>query len=199
MSIDWVALSVFIIFFVAVTIIGFVAARWRRGDLNLIHEWGLAGNRFGTLVTWFLLGGDLYTAYTFITVPGAAYAKGAIAFFAVPYTIITYPIVFVFMPRLWAVAKKHAYITASDFVRGRFESHLLALAVALTGILATMPYIALQLYGMEVSIGEMGINPEIALIVAFLILAAYTFFSGLRAPALIAVVKDTMIWIVVLV
>ena len=196
---DWTALTVFIVFFALVTVIGFLAARWRRGDLNLIHEWGLGGSRFGTLVVWFLLGGDLYTAYTFIAVPAKAYSAGAIAFFAVPYTIITYPIVFVFMPRLWAVAKRHGYVTTSDFVRGRFNSHLLALAIAITGILATMPYIALQLYGMEVSIGEMGISPEIALTVAFIILAAYTFFSGLRAPALIAIVKDTMIWIVVIV
>jgi solute:Na+ symporter, SSS family len=199
MPIDWVALVVFILFFALVTVIGFIAARWRRGDLDLIHEWGLAGGRFGTLVTWFLLGGDLYTAYTFVAVPAVAYGKGAIAFFAVPYTIIVYPIVFIFMPRLWSVAKKHGFITASDFVRGRFDSHLLALAVALTGILATMPYIALQLYGMEVSIAEMGINPEVALLAAFIILAAYTFVSGLRAPALIAIVKDTMIWIVVIV
>jgi SSS family solute:Na+ symporter len=197
--VDVTALVVFIVFFALVTVIGFVAANWRRGDLNLIQEWGLAGSRFGTLVTWFLLGGDLYTAYTFVAVPGVAFGKGAIAFFAVPYTVIVYPIVFIFMPRLWAVAKKHGYVTASDFVRGRFDSHLLALAVAVTGILATMPYIALQIYGMEVSIGEMGINPQIALIVAFLILAAYTFVSGLRAPALIAIVKDTMIWIVVFV
>jgi SSS family solute:Na+ symporter len=197
--IDWQALSVFIVLFAIVTALGFVAARWRRGDLSLLHEWGLGGSRFGTLIIWFLLGGDLYTAYTFIAVPGKAFANGAIAFFAVPYTIITYPLVFIFMGRLWSVAKRHGYVTASDFVRGRFDSHLLALAVALTGILATMPYIALQLYGMEVSIGQMGINPEIALVVAFLILAAYTFVSGLRAPALIAIVKDVMIWIVVLV
>jgi solute:Na+ symporter, SSS family len=199
MPTDWVALSVFVVFFALVTVIGFVAARWRRGNLDLIHEWGLAGGRFGTLVTWFLLGGDLYTAYTFVAVPALAFGQGAIAFYAVPYTIIVYPVVFIFMPRLWAVAKKHGFITASDFVRGRFDSHLLALAVALTGILATMPYIALQLYGMEVSIFEMGIKPEYALIAAFIILAAYTFVSGLRAPALIAVVKDTMIWIVVIV
>ncbi len=199
MTIDWVALTVFIVFFALVTIIGFIAASWRRGDLNQIHEWGLAGGRFGTLVTWFLLGGDLYTAYTFVAVPALAFGKGAIAFFAVPYTIIVYPIVFIFMPRLWAVARKHQYVTASDFVRGRYGSHLLALAIALTGILATMPYIALQLYGMEVSIAEMGINPEMALIVAFVLLAAYTFFSGLRAPALISIVKDVMIWTVVLV
>jgi SSS family solute:Na+ symporter len=198
MKTDWVALGVFVVMFLLVTVIGFLAARWRRGDLNQIHEWGLAGGRFGTLVTWFLLGGDLYTAYTFVAVPALAFGKGAIAFFAVPYTIIVYPLVFLFMPRLWAVARKHGYITASDFVRGRFDSHWLALAVAFTGILATMPYIALQLYGMEVSIFELGINAEIALIVAFVILAAYTFFSGLRAPALIAVVKDAMIWIAVL-
>jgi SSS family solute:Na+ symporter len=60
--INWVALAVFSFFFVLVTVLGFVAARWRRGDLDLLHEWGLAGRRFGTIVTWFLLGGDLYTA-----------------------------------------------------------------------------------------------------------------------------------------
>jgi solute:Na+ symporter, SSS family len=184
---------------VIITVLGFVAANWRKGDLNLLHEWGLGGSRFGTLITWFLLGGDLYTAYTFVAVPGLVYGKGALGFYALPYTIITYPLVFLFMTRLWAVAKKHGYVTASDFVRGRFESHGLALAIAFTGILATLPYIALQLYGIEVSIAEMGINPEIALTVAFIILAAFTFVSGLRAPALIAVVKDAMIYLLIII
>src|SRR6266571_201823 len=103
--IDWVALSVFIFFFLLVTVLGFVAARWRRADLNQLHEWGLAGRRFGTVITWFLLGGDLYTAYTFIAVPGLIFASGAIGFFAVPYTIIVYPLVFILMPRFWAVCK----------------------------------------------------------------------------------------------
>ncbi|HEX9036994.1 MAG TPA: sodium:solute symporter [Ktedonobacterales bacterium] len=199
MNPDWVALSVFIVLFALVTIMGFVAANWRKGDLNILHEWGLGGSRFGTVVTWFLLGGDLYTAYTFIAVPGLVYGKGAIGFFALPYTIIVYPLVFLLMPRLWAVARKHGYVTASDFVRGRFDSHSLALAVAFTGILATLPYIALQLYGIQVSIAEMGVNPEIALTIAFVILAAFTFVSGLRAPALIAVVKDVMIYLLIII
>lgn len=83
---------------------------------------GLGGRSFGTWVTWFLLGGDLYTAYTFVAVPAAIYAAGAAGFFAVPYTIITYPLVFTFLPRLWSVAHKHGYVTSSDFVRGRFGS-----------------------------------------------------------------------------
>ena len=185
----WQAIAVFVVLFLVVTVLGFYAARWRRGDLALLHEWGLAGSRFGTVVTWFLLGGDLYTAYTFI---------------AVPYTIIVYPFVFVVMPRLWSVARRHGYITPADFVRGRYDSQALALAVAVTGILATMPYIALQLIGIQVVIAAMGITgqgivADLPLIIAFLILAAYTYTSGLRAPAMIALVKDLLIYITVFV
>jgi SSS family solute:Na+ symporter len=117
MNLNWTAFIVFLLFFLLVTVIGFYSVRWRQGNLELLDEWGLAGRRFGTLITWFLLGGDLYTAYTFIAVPASMYGKGAIGFFAVPYTILIYPFVFVVMPRLWSVAKKHGYITASDFVR----------------------------------------------------------------------------------
>jgi len=199
MKFDPVAFTVFIVFFILITVLGFVAARWRRGDLNSIQEWGLAGRRFGTVVTWFLLGGDLYTAYTFIAVPGAVFLQGALGFFAVPYTILVYPIIFILMPKFWSVCKQHGYVTASDFVRGRFGSGGLALGVALTGILATMPYIALQLFGIQVSIAQLGFPVEISLIVAFLILAAYTYTSGLRAPAMIALVKDVMVLTVVVV
>ncbi|MCL4319321.1 MAG: sodium:solute symporter [Firmicutes bacterium] len=183
---------------------GFMASRWHRGDLNLIEEWGLAGRRFGTFVTWFLLGGDLYTAYTFIAVPALVYGAGAFGFFAVPYTIVVFPIMYVVMPRLWRVSKQHSYVTAADFVRGRFDSSLLALAVAITGILATMPYIALQLTGIQAVLQAMGlagtgILKDLPLIIAFIILAAYTYTSGLRAPALTAILKDILIYITVIV
>jgi SSS family solute:Na+ symporter len=198
------ALVVFVLLFALVTAMGFFASRWRRGDLDQLHEWGLGGRRFGTIVTWFLLGGDLYTAYTFVAVPALVYGAGAIGFFALPYTVITYPFVFVVMPRLWSVSHKHGFITAADFVRARFGSGTLALAVAATGILATMPYIALQLVGIQVVLGAMGLGgsggfaADLPLIVAFAILAAYTYSSGLRAPAMIAVVKDTIIYVAVL-
>jgi solute:Na+ symporter, SSS family len=200
---DGAALGVFAFFFAAVTVMGFVAARWRRGDLDHLHEWGLGGRRFGTFVTWFLLGGDLYTAYTLIAVPALVYAVGAYGFFAMPYTVFVYPIVFLTMPRLWNVCRKHGWITSADFVEGRYGSRGLALAVALTGVLATMPYIALQLVGLEVvfeamGLGALGIGHETPLIIAFVILALYTYSSGLRAPALIAFVKDAMLYVTVL-
>ena len=202
MQIDWTALTVFIALFAFITIIGFFAGRWRRGDLDQLHEWGLGGRRFGTIVAWFLIGGDLYTAYTFIAVPALLYGAGALGFFAVPYTVMIYPLLYLVFPRLWSVSHKHGYVTSADFVRGRFGNRWLALAVACTGILATMPYIALQLVGMQVVIGAMGVDTsgimgDLPLIIAFVILAAFTYSSGLRAPAMIAVVKDTLIYITV--
>lgn len=199
MTVNWIALAVFVLFFGGITLLGFMASRWRQGDLDLLHEWGLAGGKFGTLVTWFLIGGDIYTAYTFIAVPALAFGAGAIAFFAVPYTTIIYPMTFVVFPRMWSVCRRHGYLTAADFVRGRFGNRWLALAVALTGLVATMPYIALQLVGLQVIIGAMGVETsgvvgDLPLIVAFVILAVFTYKSGLRAPAAIAVVKDLMIY-----
>ncbi|HVV64530.1 MAG TPA: sodium:solute symporter [Rhizomicrobium sp.] len=208
MKADPVAITVFLGLCALVTAMGFVAARWRRGDLDYLHEWGLGGRRFGAIVTWFLLGGDLYTAYTFVAVPALMFGAGAMGFFAVPYTVLVYPLLFVVFPRLWSVARKHGYVTAADFVRGRFGNHWLALAIAATGILATMPYIALQLVGMETVIAGLGIPtafavggvaiPDAPLFIAFVALAAYTYNSGLRAPAMISVVKDGLLYVTVL-
>ena len=203
MTLNVTATVVFVALFLFVTWIGFVAARWRKADLNILHEWGLGGRRFGTVVTWFLLGGDLYTAYTFIAVPALVYGKGAIGFFAVPYTILIYPILFLVFPKLWTIAHQKGHVTAADFVGDRFGSRYLGLAVAVTGIIATMPYIALQLVGMEVVIGALGFPTQgfaghLPLIIAFVILAAFTYTSGLRAPALIAVVKDALIFITII-
>ena len=69
MGVNFTALIVFVVLFLFVSWLGFAAARWKRGDLDQLHEWGLGGRRFGTLITWFLVGGDVYTAYTFIAVP----------------------------------------------------------------------------------------------------------------------------------
>ncbi|MFI7597548.1 monocarboxylate uptake permease MctP [Actinoplanes sp. NPDC049681] len=197
---------VFTLLFLLVSGMGFVAARWRAPqDMAHLDEWGLGGRSFGGWITWFLVGGDLYTAYTFVAVPALIFGAGAAGFFAVPYTVIIYPLFFLILIRLWSVSHRHGFVTPADFVRTRFDSPTLALLVAITGIVATMPYIALQLVGIEAVLKTMGVTGESALarhapiIVAFAILAAYTYQSGLRAPALIAFVKDTLIYIVIIV
>ena len=197
---------IFTVLFLLVSAMGFVAARWRAPqDMAHLDEWGLGGRSFGGWITWFLIGGDLYTAYTFVAVPALMFGAGAAGFFAVPYTVIIYPLFFLILIRLWSVSHRHGFVTPADFVRTRFDSPTLALLVAITGIVATMPYIALQLVGIESVLKTMGVTGDsiiarhLPIIIAFAILAAYTYQSGLRAPALIAFVKDTLIYIVIIV
>src|SRR5919199_275540 len=200
MSEHKVEIAVFLVLFLLVSGMGFVASRWRKAEsMAHLDEWGLGGRSFGSWVTWFLVGGDLYTAYTFVAVPALVFGAGAAGFFAVPYTIVAYPIVFLVVIRLWSVSHVHGYVTPADFVRGRFGSPTMALLVAITGIVATMPYIALQLIGIEAVLKTMGINGNWPIILAFAVLAAYTYNSGLRAPALIAFVKDALIYLVIIV
>src|SRR3982751_6667348 len=191
---------IFTVLFLLVSGIGFMAARWRAPkDMAHLDEWGLGGRSFGAWITWFLVGGDLYTAYTFVAVPALMFGAGAAGFFAVPYTVVIYPLVFLVVIRLWSVSHVRGFVTPADFVRSRFDSPTMALLVAITGIVATMPYIALQLVGIEAILKAMGVEGEFPLIVAFIILAVYTYNSGLRAPALIAFVKDALIYLTIIV
>jgi SSS family solute:Na+ symporter len=110
------------------------------------------------------------------------------------------------MARLWSVSHRHGYVTPADFVGGRYGSKSLSTAVAVTGIVATMPYIALQLVGIKAVLTVLGLGSganvftqDLPLIIAFVVLAAYTYTAGLRAPAAIAVVKDLLIYIAVIV
>ncbi len=195
-----IELTIFTALFLLIAVMGFAAARWKPGEtMHHLDEWGLGGRKFGTWVSWFLIGGDLYTAYTFVAVPALMFGAGAIGFFAVPYTIVLYPLVFLVLIRLWSVSHRHGFVTSADFVRARFDSRGLALVISLTGLVATMPYVALQLVGVQAVLATMGVSGKWPLVLAFLVLALFTYSSGLRAPALIAFVKDTLIYIVIIV
>lgn len=194
---------ILVLLVLAVSALGFGAARWRGGRLATMDEWGLGGRSFGTVVSWFLIGGDLYTAYTFIAIPALVYGAGPFAFFALPYTTVAYPFGLAVLGRFWSVAHRRGYVTAADFVRERHGDRGLEVAVALTGVCALFPYIALQLVGMKTIFLQLGggfaaNGGLLALAIAFLLLAAYTYTSGLRAPALIAFVKDTLIYVTII-
>jgi len=207
-NVNAVVFTIVLVLFVIVTVVGFGASRWRRPPVMAhLNEWGLAGRGFGTFITWFLLGGDLYTAYTFIAVPALVFGSGSIGFFAVSYSIMAFPVAFIFLPRLWSICRVHNWVTPGDFIRGRYGSRGLALAMAFTGILSLMPYIALQLVGINAVLTVMGVGTsstntyvkDLPLFIAFVVLAIFTYVSGLRAPAAIAFIKDTLIYVFVLV
>ena len=183
------------------SLLAVTARRLRPSDrLPSLEGWALADRSLTTGWTWLLLGGTVYTAYTFTAVPGLAYGNGAPAFFAVPYTVIVCPLAFVLLSRLWSVARRHGYITAADFVRGRYGSPPLALVVALTGILATMPYLALQLLGIRAVLTAGGLYPhgatgDLVMVAVFAGLGVDTYRHGLRAPTVISALKAVAVFV----
>lgn len=178
-----------------------VAARkfHRRDALPSLEGWALADRSLGPVWTWLLLGGSVFTAYTFTSIPGLVYGHGASGFFALPYTVIVCPLAFVLLPKLWSVARLHGYVTVADFVRGRYGSPPLALMIALTGILATMPYLALQLLGIRAVLAAGGLYPrgvtgDLVMVALFTGLAVATYRYGLRAPTVISAMKGVAIF-----
>lgn len=199
-----VSISVFLVLFFGISSLGFLATRWMKGDLSQLAEWGLAGRRFGAVLTWFLLGGDLYTAYTFVALPAFLFGAGAVGFFSIPVSVLAFTSVFLVFPKVWTICAERRFTTAADMVEGVYGSRMLALIVALTGIVATIPYIALQLVGLEVVFAGLGLgadvslfgfNIELPLFVAFAVMAAFTYNGGLRAPTIVAIVKDVLVWV----
>lgn len=189
---------VFTVLLIVTLILGFGAAYWRRPrTMHSLEEWGVGGRAFGNWVTWFLLGGSTFTAYTFVAVPALVYGVGAIGFFAVPFALITTPVVYLMSTRIWSVSHRHGFVTSSEFARARFGSRGLAALIAVTGIAATMPYIAVQLVAMQAVFRTIGFTGEWPLLVSLGIVSISTFRSGLRAPALLSIAKDVLLaWLI---
>ena len=184
----------------SVVLIGFIAGR-NKSSRSSVEEWSVGGRRFGSLLVWLLVGADLYTAYTFLGLTSTAFSAGSIAFFAIPYTIIAFFVSYFYLPKLWEVSNKHKLTTLADYAKGRFDSKFLSLLIAIVGVFMLIPYIDLQLAGIQDTLTVAGtgyINIKVVVIISFLLVALYTFFSGIKGPAYTAVLKDILVWVIML-
>jgi len=191
-------ITVFIV--LTVVLIGFIAGR-NKSSRSSVEEWSVGGRRFGGLLVWFLVGADLYTAYTFLGLTSTAYAGGSLAFFAIPYCILAYFVSYFYLPKLWKVANQFKLTTLADYARERFGSKLLSSIIAIVGVLMLIPYIDLQLAGIQDTLQVAGtgfINVKVVVITSFLLVALFTFFSGIKGPTYTAIIKDVLVWAIML-
>jgi SSS family solute:Na+ symporter len=194
------ALIVTSIIVLTVIFIGFMVGR-NKQSRSSVEEWSVGGRRLGALFVWFLIGADVYTAYTFLGLTSSAFKGGSIAFFATPYVVLAYPLAYFFLPKIWKVGKEHKFTTLADYIKGRFDSKLFSVLVAITGVLMLIPYIDLQLSGIQDTLEIAGtgyINVTFVVIMSFLLVAFYTFFSGIKAPTYTAIIKDILVWVIML-
>lgn len=173
--------------------IGFYAGARYKMDLE---QWAVAGRGFGLLLVWLLMAGEIYTTFSFLGASGWAYSQGGPTLYILAYLTLGYVVSFYILPPIWEVGRKYGLQTQSDFFQCRYGSKHLAALVALVGVVFLIPYLQLQLTGLgiivEVASFE-GIGRTPAMLIAFALVAAFVWFSGVRAVAWVSVLKDFLL------
>jgi SSS family solute:Na+ symporter len=173
--------------------VGFYAGTRRKMDLE---QWIVGDRGFGMLLVWLLMAGEVYTTFTFLGASGWAYSKGAPVLYILGYQPLMYVVSFFILPQVWEVGRKFCMQTQADFFHVRYNNKYLAAFVALVGVIFIVPYLQLQLtgLGMIVEVASYGaIHRTPAMIISFLIVAAFVFTSGIRGVAWVSVLKDLLL------
>jgi len=173
--------------------VGFYAGTRRKMDLE---QWTVGDRGFGMLLVWLLMAGEVYTTFTFLGASGWAYSKGGPVLYILGYQPLMYVVSFFILPQVWEVGRKYHLQTQADFFQVRYKSRSLAALVALVGIVFIIPYLQLQLtgLGMIVEIASYGaIHRTPAMVISFLIVAAFVLSSGIRGVAWVSVLKDLLL------
>ena len=166
----------------------------RKVKMNL-ENWTVGGRRFGIIIIWLLMAGEIYTTFTFLGASGWAYSKGAPTFYILIYGALAYTVSFFVLPALWKVGKRYGLHTQPDFFIKRYDSRHLGVLVALIGVVCIIPYLQLQLKGLGliVQVASNGaVHPHVAIVISFVLTCAFVYTSGIKGTAWVAIVKDVM-------
>jgi len=172
---------------------GFYAGARHKMDLE---QWTVGGRGFGLVLVWLLMAGEVYTTFTFLGASGWAYSRGGPALYILGYQPLWAVVSFYILPQIWEVGRKYRLQTQPDFFLLRYGSKYLSSLVALIGVVCIIPYLQLQLTGLGIivevaSFGSIGRAPAMA--IAFTVVAAFVFSSGVRGVAWASVVKDILL------
>jgi solute:Na+ symporter, SSS family len=193
-------MSALIIIFATLAVALWLGLQARRGrDMNL-EQWTVGGRGFGTLFVFLLMAGEIYTTFTFLGASGFSYGQGAPAFYILCYGSLAYIISYWLLPPIWRYAKAHRLFSQPDYFVRKYDSPALGILVAVVGIIALIPYLVLQLKGLGIIVSTASygaIGSTAAIWIGAVVVTIYVMVSGVHGSAWTAVVKDTLIVIVV--
>ncbi len=160
------------------------------------QQYIVGGRSFGTIFLWVLLAGEIYTTFTFLGIAGLTYSQGAPAYYIMAYGTCAYILGYFLAPAMWRAGKERGLLTGADFFETSYNSRALGVAIALLQFVMIVPYVALQLSGLQILLqiaGYGAYNATISTSVAFVILALFVFTAGLRGTAWASIVKDVFV------
>jgi SSS family solute:Na+ symporter len=168
--------------------IGIFAFRHRPSVIEGAEDYFLAGRALGPMVFLLSLFGTNMTAFTILGSAGHAFSNGVLTFglmasssaFVIPLTL------FFIGTRMWALGKRHGFITPVQMFRDRWEcGHIGTVIFALQAALL-VPYIIIGVMGGGTALRAIsgGVVPYwLGGAVVALVVMSYVFFGGMRGTA----------------
>ncbi len=191
------ALAIIFAFVIGTTIVGMIPGMNKKMSLE---EWAVGGRSFGRWLNWFILAGEIYTAFAFLGGSGWAYARGGPTFYILGYGALAYVVGYYVLPAISPIGRKHGLMTQPDLVEHMYDSKWLGVLTAVVGVAFLLPYLQLQLTGLGLIIEtcSYGLIPRVpAMLIAFTMVAAFVYLSGLKGVASTAVIKDVVMIVAV--
>ncbi|MGH9310841.1 MAG: sodium:solute symporter family protein [Vicinamibacterales bacterium] len=167
--------------------IGIFAWRARRGAAA-VEEYFLAGRSLGPAVFLLSLFGTNMTAFTILGSAGHAFANGIVTFgLMASSSALVIPVTLFFIgTRMWALGKRHGFITPVQMFRDRWEcGHIGTLIFAIQAALL-VPYIIIGVMGGGTALRAIsgGLVPYwLGGAIVALVVMSYVFFGGMRGTA----------------
>lgn len=183
-------------------IVGIVAAGVALGLLAgfrrtmSLEQWTVGGRKFGAVLMYLLMAGEVYTTFSFLGASGWAYSRGGPTLYILAYLTLAYVVSFFILPEIWEMGRRYGLQTQSDFFSHRYGNPYLAAFVCVVGVASLIPYIQLQLTGLGiiVSIASFdAIDRAPAVGISVVLLTAFVLASGVRAVAWVSVLKDALL------
>lgn len=197
---ETVSIGIFALFMVATVALGLASLRGHAG--GGMEEWSVGGRNFGAVLLWVLMAGEIYTSFSYLGAAGWGYDYGVPIYYEFGYLACGYALGYAFGPMIWGYARRHNLVSLSDIVGRRFQSPWLGGVVAVLATIFLLPYIQLELTGMGVVVSTISygaISLNWGYVIAFLVTEAFVVVSGLRGSAWVALLKDSLVIVTLLV
>ena len=148
----------------------------------------LANRSLGQYVFLFSLFGTNMTAFTILGSAGHAFSNGVVTYglmgsssaFIIPLTL------YLFGTRVWALGKRHGFMTPVQMYRDRWECGHIGTAIFLLQVTLLVPYVVIAVIGGGTTLSAVsgGLVPYwFGGLLVVIVVMAYVFFGGMQGTA----------------
>ena len=178
---SWIIVTaITVVYLLFVLAVGLLA---RGKDTETQESYITGGRSLGLVLLFFIMGAEVFSAFSFLGAPSWAYSKGAPVFYIIAYLTLGVGTWWVLGPRLRQISARMGHFTQADLLADRFQSRWLAPLIAVVSVAALVPYLTIQITGAGLlfqAATDGHIPFWLGALAAFLVVTLYVYASGLR-------------------